>query len=371
MTGRDKTHFVFLAALGWDSVIAGRTRRLAEAVAQMGFSCTFVELPSLRRSLARTIRPVKTDGVVQVESLLPDPLKLRLWRRYAARKLRNLVSDQRSVVVATTPLWAPLVENLDADVLCYDCNDCLSVHCAGRNVGQMKAMHDRLISACDVVTTVSQPLVQQLRSAAAQTPVHLIPNGVDEQWIDAKPIAIDRSSIAGRDAKIVGFVGSLYEWIDFDLLAACARALPNIDFVVAGPQRRGVDSSAIDSLDNIYRHGALAFEDVPAWIAAFDAAIVPFKRDEINISADPLKIYEYCALGKSVVSTCAPGAGCEDAPIYLAATSEEFIEAISRAIEEDSPELQERRRQFARANTWRRRGEEFIDALSRSDGEQR
>ena len=373
--------FVFLAAVRWDSVLAGRTRRLAEAVLAEGHSAVFVELPGLRNTAARAVRrmkgaPAGNDGGVEVVRLgpvpgaarLPNASTTKLWQRGAVRRIRRFFGEGPTAVVVTTPWWAPVALRLAPDVLCYDCNDCVEVHCSPGVLPRFRRWHEELLGAADVVTVVSEYLRADV-SGGTGASVHVIPNGVEQAWLEGAASPVPRSTLTDRpDRPIAGFVGSLFEWIDQDLLRACAIAMPDVEFILVGPTRREVSLATLKNLPNLRRVPAQPFEEVPNWIAAFDVCLVPFKRDAISAAADPVKFYEYCALGKPVVSTCGPGDAAQAPPLEMAESHEAFMEAIATALKGDSPERQRRRREAAAACTWRRRAVDLISAVEGGRG---
>jgi len=376
-----KMRFVFLAAVRWDSIIAGRTRRLAEAVRAEGHPAVFVELPRVRNTAARVVRRMKgaasgSDGGVEVVRLgpvpgaarLPNAPTTKLWRHGAVRRIRRCFGEGPTAVVVTTPWWAPVALRLAPEVLCYDCNDRVEVHCSAGLGPQFRRWHDELLGAADVVTVVSNCLREDVSGAAGAT-IHVIPNGVEQAWLEGAASPVPRSALTDRpDRPIAGFVGSLFEWVDQELLRACALAMPDVQFVLVGPTRRKVPLAALKNLPNLRRLPAQPFEDVPNWIAAFDVCLVPFKRDAIGDAADPVKLYEYCALGKPVVSTCGPGDPTQAPSLEVAESHEEFIEAIGTALASDTPEQQRRRRGAAAACTWKRRAADLISAVEGGKG---
>jgi glycosyltransferase involved in cell wall biosynthesis len=100
---------------------------------------------------------------------------------------------------------------------------------------------------------------------------------------------------------VVGYVGSP-EWVDFNLVFRAAAALPEATFAMIGAT--SADAAVDDPPPaNVFFLGRKDYTSVPAYVDAFDVAIIPFKTEKIMSSADPVKFYEYFALGKPVVST--------------------------------------------------------------------
>ena len=369
----DGSSFVFLAAVTFDSHLSGRTRRMAEALAAEGHRVTFVEMPSTRR-LARPWSLLQGSFTspegVQVVRLPPLPWALRSgwprvtrgWTGHAVRRLRRSVRDlDQATVVTSTPWWLPVVDALPAAVRCYDYLDHLDVQAGASRLSLFRKWDDELLSISDVVTTVSEPLRKYLETRCPTKPLHLVPNGVCSDWIDAEVHPVERLSLTPRpDRPIAGFLGALFEWVDLDLIAEAAQRMPEVEFVVVGPTRRGVSVDRLNGVANIHCHGAVTFHRVPATLAAFDVCLIPFKQDLISEYADPLKVYEYCALGKPVVSTVLFNAGGPEPPICVAATTDAFVNALRGALNEPTSE-RERRIRFARLHTSEARARQFAE----------
>jgi hypothetical protein len=160
--------------------------------------------------------------------------------------------------------------------------------------------------------------------------------------------------------------------VDLELVAATAAALPQVEFVLVGPTRHGVSLAPLRGLANVRHVGAQPYADVPSWIAAFDVCLIPFKHDHVSAAADPLKFYEYCALGKPVVTTHLPAEldarDGQGSLCYQAGGRGEFAAAILRASGEDDPQSRDRRRQFARDHTWLGRAQTLVRAVSGAEG---
>lgn len=367
--------FLFLTAVQFDSVLSGRTRQLAHALAQQGHAVTFVELPGLKVTLQarRGAQPAvrEVDGI-RVIRLAPLPWAIRKrsswserrWTRYAIARLGKLVpAIDQHVVVTSTPWWLPVHADLPAGRRVYDCLDNVAVQAGPGRETVFAEWERQVLASSDLVTAISEPLRQALLSQC-DTPVHLLPNGVCDDWIDTNVEAATRDTLAPNDGRpLAGFLGAVFEWVDQDLLAAVAARMPDVAFAVVGPTRRGVATSTLDRAANVYRHGTVAFEDVPAVLEAFDVCLIPFKKDLVSEQADPLKLYEYCALGKPVVSTVRFNPDRLDCPFTVAATPEAFADAIREAVESDSDPARQERIEFARKHTWSQRGRQLVSIL--------
>jgi len=267
-------------------------------------------------------------------------------------------------VIASTPRWAAVVREIPCALRCYDYIDHVAVHAGPTGDARIKAMDEELLRLSDLVTAVSEPLCVEVAARFDPNRVFLVPNAVPGEWLEKEMVAYPRSKLV-RDPRrtLAGFVGSLFEWIDIDLLVEAARRAPDVEFVLVGPTRRRVSMARLYALPNVRRFPPVPFSMVPSLVLAFDVCLIPFKKDVVSACADPLKLYEYCALGKPVVSTVPFTTGGTPAPITVAATPAAFVQAIQRSIVEDSEASRRRRVDFARAHTWQRRAQQFLQIV--------
>ncbi len=361
---------VLLTAVQYDDCLAGRTRRLAECLARLGHDVTFVEMPSVRSSARRLTRSrsgrscagVRVCSVppLPLHSVLHDSALGRRWVRVVARRLGACVPGlERGVAVCSTPWWLPVLQRLPVERLVYDCIDHVEVHSGRRLAWLYGEWERRVLARADGIVTVGPHLRERVRSSGAVpegTPVVVVPNGVPQGWVEGPAPEPPGELVewAGK-ARVVGFVGAVFEWVDQRLIRRAAELLPDHRFFVVGPTRLGVPTDALRGPENLRLFPPVPFERVPAWIAGADVCLLPFNRSRVTRLADPIKVYEYLALGKPVVSSIECPARVGAAPVTVTDDPREFASAIRRSWQEDTPALRAARREFARANTWESR----------------
>ncbi|MFQ6060672.1 MAG: glycosyltransferase, partial [Thermoplasmata archaeon] len=116
---------------------------------------------------------------------------------------------------------------------------------------------------------------------------------------------------------------------------------------------------------NIHFLGKRPYEQLPSYLRGIDVCIIPFEVNEITLSVDPIKIYEYLAAGKPVVSTFLPELQKFGDRVRIAKNREDFENQIREALREDGA-LVSKRIDLARSNTWEeraRRISQIIDEL--------
>ena len=151
---------------------------------------------------------------------------------------------------------------------------------------------------------------------------NVIPNGVDTNLFRDYG---DTKAELGLDGDfIIGYVGVLREWVD---LEPVFRALKDLDeeirMLVVGKEGRYQENIELAKrygvADRVTFTGMVPYSQVPKYIAAMDVCLIPFKVNAISENALPLKLFEYMACEKPVISTELPGvkAVAENKVIYV------------------------------------------------------
>lgn len=160
---------------------------------------------------------------------------------------------------------------------------------------------------------VTSPTLQKLYQNKTKR-CALISNGFDEKLFDGQPKPIPKD-LAQIPKPVAGFVGTLFSYLDYQLLYQVARSLPEVSFVFVGPvESNGKDGVAlVNNLSNTYFLGPKNKESIPDYVSNFTVCLNPFKEDNVSKAVSPLKVYEYLATGRPVISTPMEGLAKETA----------------------------------------------------------
>ena len=144
------------------------------------------------------------------------------------------------------------------------------------------------------------------------------------------------------DGPVACYTGSFDRRLDTDLMLAVARRLPGWTFVFAGPLRDRAGQQLIE-LPNVRALGKLPLADVPGVIAGADVCLMPYRADAWGDTIFPLKLIEYLAAGKPVVSTPIQAAREFADVTALASKPQAFAAAVEAEAAADSDETRRRR----------------------------
>ena len=186
----------------------------------------------------------------------------------------------------------------------------------------------QLIDAADLVFTGGYSLFDAKRER--HPAVYPFPSSVDKAHF-ARARAIVRPE--GERPRL-GFFGVVDERMDLDLVAAIADARPDWDFELVGPVVK-IDPAELPRRDNLHFPGGCEYRDLPAAIARWDVALMPFAINEATQFISPTKTPEYLAAARPVVSTpirdVVRSYGRLEA-VRIAASAEEFVAECDAAL---------------------------------------
>lgn len=381
-----KRDLIYLAPHPWETHTQ-RAQQLTMALAS-GRRVLYVEpvAPSFAGNLRRLIRGERTGHwrahlTRRGESLwsYKPPPRLPLTLDFArvnqlghalVRPRLRRVLDQLGltapVVVAGWPPAAAWAEQLGESLLVYDCMDDFSAFPQPpRRRRLMRQWQELLGQRAALLTATSEPLAAGW--VHRHPNVHLLPNGVSDAILTETCTARPPADMAGIPGPRLLYIGLISSWLDDALLAQLACIHPEWSLVLVGPVE--VASRALRQLPNVHLLGERPHEALPGYLAAADACLIPFKISPLTTAVNPIKLYEYLAAGKPVVSTDLPEVARYADVCYVASSDRSFVRAAEEALCEPCDDARRAaRRRIASENTWTRRAAEFGMLLATSAG---
>lgn len=167
---------------------------------------------------------------------------------------------------------------------------------------------------------------------------------------------------------VLGYYGMLAEWFDFELVKQIAKNNKNWAWILIGPTypNYDLDQHHLEQFDNIYILGPKPYKDLPSYVKGMDILTIPFKLNEITASTSPVKLFEYMAMSKPIItSNMKECRRYKSVNIYNSAIN--FIQIIKKI---NSMSTQEKFKYYnllkkdATANTWKQRADMIIKALN-------
>lgn len=277
------------------------------------------------------------DGVRPGQLWFFRPTKLlpRKLDRKADDRLTAAVRRAARRVGLTDPvLWVndPAAANLLAATgwpALYDItDDWLAADRTPDELARLVADEDLLLARCAEVTVCSDHLVE---TKGETRPVTLVTNGVDvDRYRSPVPRPADLP-----DGPVALYLGTVHrDRFDVDALMATARALGSDGTaVIVGPvlDLTSAEYQALKAV-GVVPLGRRTWAEVPAYLQHADVLLVPHLVNRFTDSLDPIKLYEYRAVGHPVVAT--PVAGFRDStdPRVTVAAADSYPQAVRRAL---------------------------------------
>jgi len=335
---------IFLPSIGWGIHLVQRPHHLARVLARRGhvviFDCSNSD--------------DKVDGFLEVEPNV-----------FLFRGKPETLHAIPSPMLWAFPYNVPAAEAFPAGAkTIYDWIDDLEVFPYDR--ATLQRNHDRALQRAERVLCVARRL--HAEALRARPDALYVPNGVEYARFAAPAPAPNDAAFArflSGGGPVAGYYGALARWFDYPLLDAVAQQNPDWRFVLIGQQLdQSLAREPLLTRGNVLWLGPRDYETLPGYLASFDVATIPFRINPITLSTSPLKLFEYFAGGKAVITTPMPE--CEAFPeIEIAKDAAAFSEALVRAREKGrDPGFRERVRALGRENSWDARVDAVLSALA-------
>jgi len=297
--------------------------------------------------------------------LLQSPIDLTM--RYMERIARHDFGDKKKIFVITFPhiscaRFVNIFRSLGWVTL-YDVrDDWEEFHKVGAARWYNKNQERYIANNADVVTAVSGPLQEKIRGYMEAGEVHLSPNALDTRYPTGRKVQV---RAVGDGPPVIGYVGHLTaSWFNWDALLWAARQRPDWTFEIVGHSM----PEDLDLPPNLQYLGPMDYREILTTTRRWRAALIPFQECLLSDGVDPIKVYEYLAMGLPVVSFRMPQ--IHDYPyVFIAKGKEGFVACIEQALQvEMDPQVI---RDFLAVNRWQDRVDQLLAwrAESRETGD--
>ena len=280
------------------------------------------------------VRTCAETGVVVVTPSLPEGMEEAEQERVLKTLLDGFLAGERAPLVRWyyTPMMLPFSRHIEAAATVYDCMDELANFRFAPT--RLLALESELFDAADVVFTGGYSLYEAKRGRHPN--VHPFPSSVDRDHFGAaRAIDAEPEDQAAAPCPRFGFYGVIDERMDLALIEALADAHPDWSVMMVGPVVK-IEPADLPQRPNISYLGGKTYEELPAYLAGWDVALMPFAINEATRFISPTKTPEYLAGGRPVVST--PIADVirhygDLEGVIIADGAEEFIRGCEQALE--------------------------------------
>lgn len=308
--------------------------------------------------LRREVR-TEADGltVISPARLFPKPLVPAVSRFNHARMIRSAARVLRARGVSRPIVWvydveyAWAIDRLEPSRVVFDLVDDLVGY--ERSETRRSYVGDAISRLAEraYAGVYTAPALAERYPVAKDGRQLVVPNGFDDRLFSPDTEPDPAYSFPGP---VIGFVGTLFQFLDYRLLLRVADAFPEASLVFVGRIEQRVPKLVeLLARPNVTHVGYVEKERVPGLVAHFDVCIAPFRQDEVARVVSPLKVFEYLAAGKPVVASDLAAMRAEPvAPwIRFADGPDAFCEQVADALDTGLTDTDELGAELA-AYTW-------------------
>lgn len=350
---------LYFAPIDWD-YIRQRPQHLAKKLSE--FHDFFYMQPlgmrnlkpsDLERGLKRLSGMFKrqsSQGRLHIKNLIFIPVINRYIQKinlFILEKQIGYLTDDETVIWITSPsiLMPDLLNRLRFKALVYEMmDDYVKIH--PQKEKDITWAEAWLVNKANLIITTSSALFEKSKQINKDKEAILIGNGVDYDFFTRT--SFERPAELQGMKKVAGYVGAVDSWIDFETVSFLAERRQDIDFVFIGPLK----TPGLPKKKNIHFLGKRDYDKIPHYCNTFDACLIPFKAGEFADTINPVKLYEYLALGKPVVACKMKELKVLSDMLYLAENKEDFLIKLDQAIAETDAGIRLRRKESAKLNDW-------------------
>jgi glycosyltransferase involved in cell wall biosynthesis len=350
---REEPDLVCLSHLRWDFVYQRPQHLLSRCARER--RVFFVEEPIYDEGPLRLEVGPRAENLWVATPHLPHGLAHTEAEAAQQQLLDALLAEKQVgqfILWYYTPMALGFSSHLQPSAVVYDCMDELSAfRGAPATLRQREA---ELFRRADVVFTGGLSLYEVKRKQHAN--VHAFPSSIDVNHFGrARAELQEPADQAPIPRPRLGFFGVIDERLDIELLNSVAAARPDWHLILVGPVVK-IDEAILPRRPNLHYLGMKPYEELPAYLAGWDVALLPFARNEATRFISPTKTPEYLAGGKPVVSTPIHDVVCpygEQNLVQIASGAGEFITAVTVALDSGAPTAwRQRVDAFLAQNSW-------------------
>ena len=275
------------------------------------------------------------------------------------RDAATYMGIRHPLIWVACPTAAEVIDRFPAAGMVYQRTDRFE-HFPGVNAERIRSQDQHLKRGSDLTLFCSTSVFESEASECSRAA--FVDHGVDfDQFASAGDGgAREPQGLRGIGRPRVGFVGGIdAHTFDPELFSQIAAGMPDCSFVLVGGCSLPKDWC---QLPNVHLLGRKPYDEVAAYMAACDVLIMPWNRSAWIKACNPVKLKEYLAVGRPVVSTPFDELCRYSAEVAVATDASGFMNKIREALSApaDSHGLRER----VRNESWSMKADSVVQNLN-------
>ncbi len=283
-----------------------------------------------------------------------------LYQRFLKKHIK-----ENDIIWAFEPFSINKYKNCKRKLLIYEMCDDTSAYFKNdkKKYNEVIRQEEDICREADIAFTISDHLWEKKKHLNEN--FYVVRNGVDFEYFNQalNLKKFNKDELYSYKPPIIGYHGAVSPWLDFELIKKLARIAPNFNFVFIGRIKAGCQKEIrnLSNYANIHFLGERKYHQLVHYLKYFDVAIIPFIIDQLILSVSPIKMYEYLAAGKPVISTPLPEVNLYEKKdlVEIAVNADEFKQKIVGVLNcQNNDKMVKERINLAAQNSWDHRYEE-------------
>lgn len=366
-----KRVLIWRSSFGWDVPLFQRPQHIARAMAKTG-STVFYEVTPMTDNV-KGIKKAETGlYLVNFQNKYVGDLLLSALDGFFGPKYLQFYSTD----------WTMSVDYVNSFVkkgykILYEYIDDLSPKLAGTKELPVNVCEKYEAAMSDsenyYMVTTADLLLEDAKNRRGKRHLCFSTNGVDYDFFNdmSNEVTLDDDfkKVLERGKPLVGYYGAMAEWFDYDLIKKI-DATDRFTVVLFGIRYDdSLDRSGILGLKNVCFMGPRNYDVLKYYANKLDILTIPFVINDITKATSPLKLFEYMALHKPIV-TSAMNECMKYSSAMIAHNADEFITLLDTALEKaNDPEYIALLDREARENSWSAKAEIITEMLTSAETE--
>jgi len=259
------------------------------------------------------------------------------------------------------PIYERATRRLGTCPVVYDCMDD-HLEFIGQGTERLAQAERRLVARADLCVFSSATLAQRVNQRSPSRRQTVVNNAVSQRFMElAQQASVAAKAPPRSSAKLnaptFGYFGTISHWFDWALVMRLLQAMPQARLQLVGPLETPVPQH-----ERIEHLGVLAHADLVGFAQGCDILLMPFVVNRLIESVDPVKLYEYIALGVPSLAPRYAESERFEPFISLYRNHDEAL-ALVKALLQRPPQPRAGALQFLTHNTWEARGAQLFEQL--------
>ncbi len=297
---------LYFSHVNW-SWIKQRPHFIPYYIAKSGIEVTYFSLSSIasfmRRSRLKVKNTVNENNLhIKETKVFPLGSRIKILGRINYLLIQSKLKDDYDSIILAHPTQLDYISPKQKEKqIIYECMDNHPFFTENEKVRQLLIEKEKVLcSIANRIIVSSLELKRRLqdRYSLDDKKIKVVFNALDEETIinfNTKLIKLNKPNLV--------YVGTIGSWFDFKVISDFAKHNREYTIYLVGPKEKTVENQLKEMPDNVILVGAIEHHEIIRYIRSGEIMVLPFKINDVVECVDPVKIYEYMALNKPIVSS--------------------------------------------------------------------